>query len=73
VGATDGSIMAAIITTHAPRNQPNVPSAVQGPSSMPRIRASVDHQATAASANRTATAEQRSAEPIPISSDARPP
>ena len=38
VGATDGNIIAAIITTHTPRNQPSVPSAVHGPSSMPRIR-----------------------------------
>ena len=49
VGASDGNIIAAIITTHTPRNQPSVPSAVHGPSSMPRIRSAVDHHPTAAS------------------------
>ncbi len=44
VGASDGNIIAAIITTHTPRNQPSVPSAVHGPSSMPRIHSLVDHQ-----------------------------
>ena len=37
VGATDGNIIAAIITIHTLMNQPNVPRAVQGPLSMPRI------------------------------------
>ena len=37
VGATDGNIMAAIITTHTARNQLAVPSPVQGPLSIPRI------------------------------------
>src|SRR3954469_19944552 len=50
VGAADGSIIAAIITTHTPRNQPSAPSAVPGPASMPAIRSAVDHHATAASA-----------------------
>ena len=31
VGATDGNIIAAIITTQVARNQPNVPSAGPGP------------------------------------------
>ena len=44
VGATDGNIIAAIITTQTPRNQPKVPRAVQGPSSMPRIWSAVHHQ-----------------------------
>ena len=44
VGATDGNIIAAIITTQTPRNQPNVPRPVQGPSSMPRICPTVHHQ-----------------------------
>ena len=35
VGATDGNIIAAIITTQTPRNQPSVPRPVHGPSSMP--------------------------------------
>src|SRR4051812_41552531 len=51
VGATDGNIIAAIITTHTPRNQPSAPSAVPGPSSIPAMRSAVDHHATAASAN----------------------
>src|SRR3954447_3239792 len=55
VGETDGNIIAAIITIHTPRNQPKVPSAVQGPLSMPRIAPAVHHQPIAASANRTAT------------------
>src|SRR3954447_15659473 len=55
VGATDGNIIAAIITTHAPRNQPSAPSAVQGPSSIPLIRAPVDHHPIAAIAKRRAT------------------
>src|SRR3954453_12265775 len=54
VGASDGNIIAAIITTHTPRNQPSVPSAVQGPSSMPRIRCAVDHHPIAARAKRSA-------------------
>jgi hypothetical protein len=54
VGATDGNIIAAIMTTQTPTNQPNVPRPVQGPSSMPRICSPVHHQPTAASANRTA-------------------
>ena len=37
VGATDGNIMAAIMTTHTARNQPAVPRPVQGPLSIPRI------------------------------------
>src|SRR6201989_672414 len=44
VGATDGNIIAAIITTQVARNQPSVPSPVHGPSSMPRIRSIVHHQ-----------------------------
>src|SRR4051795_581614 len=59
VGATDGSIIAAIITTQAPRNQPKPPRPVQGPASMSRIRTPVDHQATAASAKSTATSPSR--------------
>ena len=53
VGATDGNIIAAIITTHAPRNQPNVPRAVQGPSSIPLIRSPVNHHPIAATAKRS--------------------
>jgi hypothetical protein len=37
VGATDGNIIAVIMTIETPRNQPNVPRPVHGPSSMPRI------------------------------------
>ena len=47
VGATDGNIIAAIITTQTPRNQPNVPRPVHGPSSMPRIWSTVHHQPSA--------------------------
>src|SRR5262245_51100429 len=59
VGATDGNIIAAIITTHTPRNQPNVPRPVQGPLSMPCICAAVDHQAIPASAKSKATSPSR--------------
>ena len=37
VGATDGNIIAAIITTQTPRNQLTAPRPVQGPLSIPRI------------------------------------
>src|SRR4051794_13865477 len=59
VGATDGNIIAAIITTHTDRNQPNVPRPVQGPSSMPCIRSTAHHQPAAASANSTTTRPSR--------------
>src|SRR5690242_11367480 len=55
VGATDGNIIAAIITTQTDRNQPKVPSAVHGPSSMPRICPAVHHQPAAASAKSRST------------------
>src|SRR4051812_46599756 len=59
VGATDGNIIAAIITTQIPRNHPIVPRPVHGPSSIPRIRSAVHHQLTAASANSSATSPTR--------------
>src|SRR4051812_9082628 len=62
VGATDGNIIAAIITTHAPRNQPSAPRPVQGPSSMPRIRSTVDHQPMPASTSSSATTHSRARE-----------
>ena len=61
VGATDGNIIAAIITTQTLMNQPNVPSPVHGPLSMPRICPTVHHQPTPASAKRTTTRRQLSA------------
>src|SRR3954469_2435675 len=48
VGETDGNIIAAIITTHTPRNQPARPRLVHGPLSMTRISSTVHHQPTAA-------------------------
>src|SRR4051812_37899994 len=72
VGATDGNIIAAIITTQTPRNQPRAPSAVHGPSSIPLISRTVHHQPTAASAkssttrpSRTRTAAKAGARPPP--------
>src|SRR5512143_3286774 len=59
VGETDGNIIAAIITTQTPRNQPSVPRSAPGPWSIPLIRSTVDHQATAASANSSATRPRR--------------
>ena len=73
VGATDGNIIAAIITTQVARNQPNAPSPVQGPSSMPRIRSRVHHQpiparakSPATSAKRARAAEKAGARPAPL-------
>src|SRR6201989_1198789 len=51
-GATHGNIIAAIITTQTPMNQPNPPRPLHGPLSMPRISRTVHHQPTAASAKR---------------------
>src|SRR3954464_6100043 len=72
VGATDGNIIAAIITTQNPRNQPSVPRLVHDPWSMPRIWRTVHHQPTAARANsavtspsRTRTAAKAGARPSP--------
>ena len=59
VGATDGNIIAAIITTQTPRNQPKAPSEVHGPSSMPCIWPTVHHQPTAARAKRASTSPRR--------------
>src|SRR5436190_9304519 len=59
VGATEGSIIAPIITSHTPRNQPSEPSPVQGPSSMPCIWSIVHHQPSAASPKRSAISPSR--------------
>ena len=59
-GATDGSVIAAIITTQTPRNPPSVPRAVHGPASMPRICSAVHHQPRPASARSSATNSSRS-------------
>ena len=59
VGATDGNIIAAIITTQTPRNQPGAPRSVQGPSSMPCIWSSVHHQLTPARARSRAMSPSR--------------
>jgi hypothetical protein len=55
VGATDGNIIAAIMTTQTPRNHPKVPRPVHGPLSMPRICPAVHHQPAPASAKRRST------------------
>src|ERR1700754_135433 len=55
VGATDGNIIAAIITTHVPRNHANDPRPVHGPASMPRIWPTVHHHPTPARTNSAAT------------------
>src|SRR4029079_15178771 len=59
VGATDGNIIATIITSQTPRNQPNPPSPDHGPWSMPRISRAVHHQPTPARANSAATSPRR--------------
>ena len=48
MGAAEGSIIAAIIVTHRPRNQPSPPRSVPGPASIPRMRSRVTIQATSA-------------------------
>ena len=53
MGATDGNIIAAIITTHVETKNAKVPSALPGPESMPDIRRSDTTQASTASAHRT--------------------
>src|SRR5512132_169953 len=59
VGATDGNIIAAIITTQTVRNQENAPRPVHGPSSIPRISPAVHHQPIAARATSSATRPRR--------------
>src|SRR4051812_44944817 len=70
VGATDGSIIAAIITTHTPTNQPSVPSPVQDPSSMPLICSLVHHQLRRASASKRTMRPRRAR--AEVSRGARP-
>ena len=52
IGAIEGNIIAAIITTHAVTQKPSPPRSVPGPASMPSIRSPVIAQATAASRRR---------------------
>ena len=59
VGANDGNIIAAIITTHTPKNQPSAPRSVPGPPSIPAIRSTVDHHAAPASASNKTTRPSR--------------
>src|SRR5262245_47852303 len=59
VGETEGNIIAAIITTQMPRNQPNEPGPVHGPLSMPRIWSPDHHQPSAARPNSRATSPSR--------------
>src|SRR4051794_31008406 len=70
VGATDGSIIAAIITTHTPTNQPSVPRPVQDPSSMPFIWSLVHHQLRVASVSNSAMRASRAR--VAASAGARP-
>src|SRR5436309_11194903 len=74
VGETDGNIIAAIITTQTPRNQPAPPRLVHGPLSMPRIRSTVHHHPIPArpnsstmSASRPLAAAKATASPSPES------
>src|ERR1700736_1076207 len=59
VGATEGNIMAAIITTQTPRNQLKEPRPVHGPLSIPRICSPDHNQPRAATVKRTATKASR--------------
>src|SRR2546425_1756931 len=58
-GETDGNIIAAIITTHTPRNQPSVPRSVHGPLSIPRMRSTVHSHPMPASKKSKATSPSR--------------
>jgi hypothetical protein len=53
IGATDGSIIAAIIVTQIPTYQPSAPRSVPGPASMPRMRETVTIHVTSAAASRS--------------------
>src|ERR1700690_2881080 len=59
VGANDGSIIAAIITTQLAVNQPSEPRSVLGLAFIPAIRSAVHHHASAAAATSTAIASGR--------------
>src|SRR5438309_50854 len=74
VGATDGNIIAAIITTQTPRNQPSLPSPVHGPLSMPRICSAVHHQPMPARVSSIATrpSRRRAAAKAGVTSPPRP-
>src|SRR3954453_13334798 len=52
IGATDGNIIAAIMTTHVVMKKPKVPSGDPGPASIPDMRRSETVQATAARMSR---------------------
>ena len=55
IGAVEGSIIAAIIVTQTPTNQPRPPRSVPGPASMPRMRSRVTIQVTSATPSSAAT------------------
>ncbi len=55
IGATDGSIIAAIIVTQIPRNQPSPPRLVPGPASIPRIRCTTTIHVTSPAATSSTT------------------
>ena len=59
MGATDGNIIAAIITSQTPANHVSVPSSVHGPPSMPCISSAVHSQPTAERPKRRATSPMR--------------
>src|SRR4029077_19542017 len=59
VGATDGNIIAPIITSQTPMKNPNEPSAVHGPASIPRICPITHHQPAAASPKSSTTSPRR--------------
>src|SRR5690242_8105461 len=52
IGAIEGNIIAAIITTQAVIQKPKPPRSVPGPASMPDMRSPVTAQAMAASSTR---------------------
>jgi hypothetical protein len=58
-GAADGSIIAAVIVTQIPRNQPSAPRSVPGPASIPRIRSTSAIHARSAVPTREAASAGR--------------
>src|SRR5215211_6156085 len=81
IGRIEGNIIAAIITTQTPTNQPRSPRSVPGPASIPSMRSPVMFQARIESAisrpiRPSWTARGRFARPrgvpVPAAADARP-
>src|SRR5919198_6775515 len=64
MGAAEGNIIAAIITTQTPRKKPKEPGSVFGPASIPRMRAIVTAQPTAATPPSSASSQSSNRRPL---------